>query len=401
MLHRCIVCGNALQHLLTLENMPESAQNIPSFNDLENDHPISLTLTQCKHCGLVQFDTNPVSYYRDVIRAGGGTKTMSALRKEEYDRLLTIASEKGIQDPSFIEIGCGRGEFMKMWNQITDRPWRITGIENKPELVETAVYSGLNVHVGFAEDDASIPCAPYDGFVQFNFLEHQPDPRSMLHTIWLNLKENAVGLVTVPSFEYIMEHDGYYELIHDHIANYTTDTLRYLLENSGFHVLESRIVNRDTIEMIVQKTPLPEQEILPLFNGQYIDVKRLSDNYSVISQDIASHIESLTTDRKTLAIWGASHQGFTLAATTKLGGKVKYIIDSAPFKQGRFSPASHIPIVSPDYFLTDPVDEILIVAPGYTKEIAEIIRSRYGQAVSIIVLLDEKIRPISEVVFIE
>jgi hypothetical protein len=92
-----------------------------------------------------------------------------------------------------------------------------------------------------------------------------------------------------------------------------------------------------------------------------------------------------------MAIWGASHQGFTLAATTKLGGKVKYIIDSAKFKQGKYAPASHIPIVSPDHFETDPVDEILIVAPGYTDEIAGIIRERYGADVRILVLKTDKI----------
>ena len=53
---------------------------------------------------------------------------------------------------------------------------------------------------------------------------------------------------------------------------------------------------------------------------------------------------------RTLAIWGASHQGFTLAATTGLKDRAKYMIDSAPFKQGRFAQASHIPIAAPDHF---------------------------------------------------
>ena len=90
-------------------------------------------------------------------------------------------------------------------------------------------------------------------------------------------------------------------------------------------------------------------------------------------------------------MWGGSHQGFSLAASTDLKQIVKYIIDSAPFKQGRYSPASHIRIVSPDYYFKDPVDEILIVAPGYTDEIAGIIKDRYGDHVRIRVLKAEKI----------
>ena len=66
--------------------------------------------------------------------------------------------------------------------------------------------------------------------------------------------------------------------------------------------------------------------------------------------------------------------------------RVKYMIDSAPFKQGRFAPASHIPIVPPDHFEKEPVDGILIVAPGYTEEIAGIIKERFGDKVEIMTL---------------
>ena len=82
-------------------------------------------------------------------------------------------------------------------------------------------------------------------------------------------------------------------------------------------------------------------------------------------------------------MWGASHQGFTLAATTSLGKNVEYIIDSAPFKHGKFAPASHLPIVPPDYFEEHPVDAIVITAPGYTDEIAKIIRERFGEKIEI------------------
>ncbi|HIX52372.1 MAG TPA: methyltransferase, partial [Candidatus Lachnoclostridium stercoripullorum] len=103
-------------------------------------------------------------------------------------------------------------------------------------------------------------------------------------------------------------------------------------------------------------------------------------------EEVNGLVDRLHSQGKTLAIWGASHQGFTLAATTRLGGKVSYIIDSAPFKQGRFAPASHLPIVAPEHFFQEPADAILIVAPGYTEEIASIIRERFGKEVEILAL---------------
>lgn len=412
----CIACGHALSPLMTLDDMPASAQNIPAASELAEDHPLSLTLCQCPSCGLVQFDTEPVDYYRDVIRAGGGTRTMTRLRHEEYARLLTAMQEHHIHGRRIVEVGCGRGEFLRMWQNLAENPegaaalardqardplsgqpnaapLHLVGIEHKPALVEEANAAAdkkYRVYEGFATGDVRYPEGPFDAFVQFNFLEHQPDPCDMLRNIGRNLKPQALGLITVPSFEYILRYNGYYELLRDHIANYTEFTLQKLLQDCGFELLSMDIVNRDTIEAIVRKADPDELSELH-YSGRLIDVSALRDSYDRLSASVNAHIDHLSESHRTMAIWGASHQGFTLAATTKLGGRVEYIIDSAPFKQGRFSPASHIPIVAPDYAVAHPVDEILIVAPGYTDEIAGIIRERFDESIRILVLRTDRI----------
>lgn len=412
----CIACGHALSPLMTLDDMPASAQNIPAASELAEDHPLSLTLCQCPSCGLVQFDTEPVDYYRDVIRAGGGTRTMTRLRHEEYARLLTAMQEQHIHGRRIVEVGCGRGEFLRMWQTLAEdpegaaalardqardplsgqpnaAPLHLVGLEHKPSLVEEAnavADKKYRVYEGFATGDVRYPEGPFDAFVQFNFLEHQPDPCDMLRNIGRNLKPQALGLITVPSFEYILRYNGYYELLRDHIANYTEFTLQKLLQDCGFELLRMDLVNRDTIEAIVRKADPDELSELH-YSGRLIDVSALRDSYDRLSASVNAHIDHLSESRRTMAIWGASHQGFTLAATTKLGGRVEYIIDSAPFKQGRFSPASHIPIVAPDYAVAHPVDEILIVAPGYTDEIAGIIRERFDENVRILVLRTDRI----------
>ena len=303
---RCIACGAPLWEtpLLTLDNMPACAQHMPDANGLADDQGLTLDLCQCMGCGLVQFDCEPVEYYRDVIRAGGFSKTMVELRRYQYRNL----------------------------------------IKN---------YDGL-----------------YDAFLSFNFLEHQPDPGTMLQAIYRNLEDDAVGLITVPSFEYIMDHSSYYELIRDHIAYYTFETLTPLLERNGFLVEECEVINRDTLSVIVRKRP-------------QMDTDNLLECYVNLRREMEGYMKYLEAWNKKVAIWGASHQGFTLAATTKLGEKARYIIDSAPFKHGKFAPSSHLPIVPPDYFMDNPVDAIVITAPGYTDEIAASIRDKFGKNVEI------------------
>ena len=364
---RCIACGAPLWEtpLLTLDNMPASAQHMPDAQGVKEDRGLTLDLCQCMGCGLVQFDCEPVDYYRDVIRAGGFSKTMVELRRYQYKHLIDSYHLEG---KKFIEVGCGQGEFLKV---LSEFPVEVHGIEHDPHLVELARAQGLDVTEGFTEtEDTRFAGGLYDVFLSFNFLEHQPDPSTMLQAIYRNLEDDAMGLITVPSFEYIMDHNSYYELIRDHLAYYTFETLTPLLERNGVQVEECEVINRDTLSVIVRKRP-------------QMDTENLLECYVNLKREMETYMKYLDAWDKKVAIWGASHQGFTLAATTKLGEKARYIIDSAPFKQGKFAPASHLPIVGPDHFHEHPVDAIIITAPGYTDEIAASIRQKFGTAVEI------------------
>lgn len=379
----CIACGHSLgdRPLMTLDNMPASAQNIPDGTQVKEDRGITLDLCQCPSCGLVQFDCEPVDYYRDVIRAGGFSTTMVELRRKQYDHLIRTY---GLEGKKFIEAGCGRGEFLSVLKEFPVEAW---GMEHRADLAELASESGLNVFRGFTEtEDMVLPGAPYDVFLSFNFLEHQPHPGVMLRCIRNNLTENGMGLITVPSLEYILQYDGYYELIRDHIAYYTFETLRNLLEACGFEVLEEEMVNRDTLSVIVRKTDGKTGSGKDRAQAEPVDVSGLIASRGYIDEEVNGLVDRLRAQGKKLAVWGASHQGFTLTATTRLGDKVSYMIDSAPFKQGRFAPTSHLPIVAPEQFFSDPVDAILIVAPGYTEEITSVIREKFGKQVEILAL---------------
>ena len=394
-MRHCIACGHRLpeRELFKLNHAPASAQDIPDAEEVKADRGIDLDLYQCPACGLVQFDCEPVSYYRDVIRAGGFSTTMTGLRRNQYYHL---------EGKRFLEVGCGRGEFLKV---LTEFPVKAYGMEHKADLVEIAKQDGLCVWQEFPETKDQVVAgyeeAPYDGFLSFNFLEHQPRPEVMLQAIRHNLAEDGMGLVTVPSLEYILEKGSYYELIRDHIAYYSFGTLRALLEHNGFEVLEEEMINRDTLSMVVKKmsderwNKMQSQERAGEKQKEIkaVSVQPLLDGYQQVSGDLRALKGRLEVEKKRFAVWGASHQGFTLLSTLHMEEYTSYIIDSAPFKQGRFAPSSHIPIVAPEHFQEEPVDVILIVAPGYSDEIAGIIRERFGAQVEALTLKTDRIEP--------
>lgn len=364
----CIVCKSKLKQLLEIKNMPSSAQNLPQKEDLDKDRGIDINLCECISCRLVQLDTPAVSYYRDVIRAGGISSTMEELRKKQYKEFIALANLNG---KKIIEVGCGQGEFLSILSRY---PVEAYGLENNASLVEKALEKGLNVSKGYTEDiDYIFANGPFDAFTSFNFLEHQPDPQKYLKVIANNLTEEGYGLITVPSFEYILEENSFYEIIPDHIAYYTEDSLETLLRISGFDILKKERVNRDTISMIIRKK-------------KNTDIKGILLKKDSISCEVKALLDTAIKEKKRIAVWGASHQGFTLCATTDIAYGVDYIIDSAPFKQNKYAPASHIPIVSKEYAKENPVDIIIIIAPGYTDEIFSIIREELKTEIEVYTL---------------
>lgn len=433
---KCLACGENMEELAVFHNMPKSAQEFPTREELATEKGMDLSLCQCRSCGLVQFDTEAVPYYKDVIRAGGGSSTMKALREEEYQKLLSFLAKKEEKRPLILELGAGAGEFLAMWsgvesesdtssdvNSVTSpdtasgtslsigakrsqklEPY-VLGIEHKKELVEKGQAAGLSLYQGFPEAGFELKnmegkhlqsgkTRPVEGLldamVQFNFLEHQPNPGEMLSFAYEHLKMGGYFLLTVPSFQYILDHRSYYELLRDHIANYSEESLLSLVQDQGFSLVESRVINRDTIEFLLEKR---EKESCTTFRslGKKVDIKPILENEKAIQEDIQKHLKGLRKKGEKMAVWGASHQGLTLLSTTALQEEVAYIIDSAPFKQGKYSPASHLPIVDKSHFQKESVEEILIVAPGYTEEIAGIIRRDLRPCPRILALRGEKI----------
>ncbi|MBR0206026.1 MAG: methyltransferase domain-containing protein [Clostridia bacterium] len=375
-MHRCLTCGAALtgKPLFTLQNAPACAQNLPGADELVLDKGLDLEVRQCEFCGLVQMDCEPVSYYRDVVRASGISEMMRRLRREQYDHLIRRYHLTG---KKIIEIGCGQGDSLEPLMSFAVDAY---GIEHSSDLVKKAQAKGLSVWNGFPETmETQLPHAPFDAFVMFNFLEHQPRPNDLLRCIHGNLSADGVGLITVP---YVFSEYSFtfHEFMRDHLSYYTEDTLRFLLERNGFTVLEQK-TDEETLSVIVQKR-------------RPADFSPLIREMQTARSSINAFMERCQRQGKRIAMWGASHQAFSVLSVIESVESIAYIMDSAGFKQGKYAPASHVPIVSPDHFYQDPVSCILIVSPDYAAEIARTAKERFGEAVETYTLRKNEVIPL-------
>ncbi|MDP2923377.1 MAG: methyltransferase domain-containing protein [Candidatus Omnitrophota bacterium] len=370
-MNKCRVCGNEFfqEPLLRYENMPCGAQFLPDKDGLKSDKGVTLEVHQCSGCGLVQLSNDLVPYYKEVIRAVSFSEEMKDFRKKQFANFVQKFSLKG---KKIIEIGCGRGEFLSIMQQFGIEAY---GLEHSEVSVEQCVKNGLKVSKGFIQSSTDrLNYGPFDAFFILNFLEHLPDPNSTLRAIFNNLTDDAIGLVEVPNFDLILRNKLFSEFICDHLFYFTKETLNATLRLNGFEIIDSNEVWHDyIISAIVKKR-------------KKLDLSPFYEHQAKLKEKIEEYI-SRFKDKK-VAIWGAGHQALAIISLINLADKVKYVVDSATFKQAKFTPATHIPIVSPDALNLDPVDAVIVMAASYSDEVARIIRQQFDSNINIAILRD-------------
>jgi hypothetical protein len=138
--------------------------------------------------------------------------------------------------------------------------------------------------------------------------------------------------------------------------------MRRSFELNGFDVIKSCIINnKNDISLIVKK-----REILDISGID--DVEQLAESLKVFVD------QSRANDKK-LAVWGAGHRTLALLSIAKISD-ISFIVDSADFKQGKYSPVMHSKIVSPQALAESDVDIVIVMVPGlYPNEVVKKIRS--------------------------
>lgn len=369
---KCRVCGGIFykEPLVKYKNMPMVAQHLPDKNTLKDDWGTDLVVCQCSGCGLVQLKNEPVSYYKEVIRAAGFSPEMKKFRADQFKDFVQRYSLTG---KKIVEIGCGRGEYLSIMSQMGVKAH---GIEYSGDSVKQCARNGLNVQAGFIENEKyKINGAPFDAFFILSFLEHLPNPSEALRGISNNLKNNAVGIVEVPNFDMMLKKKLFSEFVRDHLTYFTKTALTTALTLNGFDVLEcNEVWHNYIISAVVRKR---QKKNLSAFDG----------HQTKIIKELKKYVERFS-DKK-VAVWGAGHQAFAVLSLAGLGDKIRYVVDSAPFKQGKYTPATHISIVSPDKFFTDSVNAVIVMAGSYSDEVTEIIRAKCGKKIEVAIMREE------------
>ncbi|SEB05364.1 class I SAM-dependent methyltransferase [Rubrimonas cliftonensis] len=308
-------------------------------------------LAQDPVSGLVRniaFDPAIIVYDADYQNEQGLSPSFEAHLRETADRLEPLMRGRRI-----IEIGCGKGRFLRM---LAERGHDVEGID--------PAYEG---------DDPRIAKRRFTGSDRFgadlivlrHVLEHIPDPAGFMACIAQANGGTAKIYIEVPCLEWIASNKAWYDIFYEHVNYFTKEY---------FESLFGQIY-----------------EMRHCFGGQYIGVTaelsslrpprlrralRLPDDFSQ-SLDRWTRVPVA----QPFAVWGAASKGVIFSLLmARAGRSPAAIIDINPAKQGRHVAGAGLLVSAPEDALAAlPSGAAILVAnPNYHAEIAAAVGGRFS-----------------------
>ena len=118
--------------------------------------------------------------------------------------------------------------------------------------------------------------------------------------------------------------------------------------------------------------------------------KKFADRVYDVKAKLMKCFEEIKANGKTIAAYGAPAKGNTLLNFLGIGTDyIDYIVEDNPLKQDKFTPGSHIPVVSPKMLDEKKPNYILILAWNFANEILNKTKKYKKNGVKFIIPLPE------------
>jgi len=373
----CRLCGSPLKSndCIEIKNTPSIVQNLSRSKFESKKQKLTLKITKCINCDLTQLSNEPVKYFRSVIRASGLSEEMGQLKKTQIEEFIKKFNLN--KKTKAVEVGCGGGEYLSILSKYFENP---LGLEFDKKQIEQCQKKGLRTSKGFiSSSNYNLNKEKMQAFFIFNFLEHIPNPIMFLKGLINNLAHESFGIIEVPNYEYMLKNKITYDYSPEHLSYFTKKTLITALTIAGFDVHSVReIWHHHILEATISYKKIQEPKL----------DKKPGSIYSKIDNLITKAYKS------GFVVWGACHHSFFVLSQIKNYKKINCIVDSAVYKENKYSPVTAIKILSPKYLHTLKPDSLLIMASSYSFEIAKIIKRDYSFIKNVYLLQETIIKKI-------
>ena len=357
---KCRICGNKkFKKLFSL------GQQAPANNLLDspkkNIKKYPLELIQCLNCTLIQLSyvVPKEKLYDNYFYIPSVSKT----NLKHFDNLAEnlIKDLKLKKNSLVVDIGSSDGSLLKCFKK---RGMKVVGIE-PAQNIESAIET-YHEYFDFRTVTYIVNRFGKAKLVTAtNSFAHIDNLQDYLEALNNLLDKDGVFFAQFPDVRNLLKENQFDTIYHEHLSYFTYEPLHHLFANSPFELFrvdESEIHGGSMRIYVRRRRPL-----IADFIGAVGEIRK----------DLRKKILQFKKEGKKIVGFGAAAKGMVLLNYCGLDSKIiSYIADGTPYKQGKFTPGTNIPILPEEQLLKDKPDIVLILAWNFKDEIMEKLKGR-------------------------
>ena len=352
----CRNCKKKKFYLLSeIGNQPISSIFLEKKKIIKN---YSLNLYKCNNCSLIQLSKIPGLQDMHGPTYGYKTSISGLMVKHLKNKFNWIKKLKILkQKPNILDIGSNDGTFLNFFAK-EFRKINLTGIDPSANAFTNMYNKKIKVIVDFFNKESIknyFKNKKFSAISSFAMFYDVEDPNSFCKNISKLLEKNGIWVLEFSYFPLLLKNLTYDQICHEHVMYYTLNTFNNIVEKNNLKIIDFSLneINGGSIEVICAKKSSDIKAMSKKIKKTLLEEKKISvreyDNFNLRIQNSKKNLQLFLKNIKKSEIigYGASTKGNVILNYCKISNKsIPFICDANSTKIGKFTPGSHIPIIS-------------------------------------------------------
>lgn len=397
---RCGICGShSLLQILDLGVMPLANAFVHKENLHSPELSFPLAVNFCSSCSSVQL--SHVVDGKILFKNYHYETAASEPLVKHFNAMADEIVRDHIQSPDdlVIEIGSNDGSLLA---RIKDR-CKVLGVEPAGNVAKIAIENGVPTTVDFFNESVSQRIKSEWGeakvVVANNVMAHIDDIRGTFLAVKSLLASDGRFIFEVHWVGNLITEGGFDQIYHEHIYYHSLHALKFLLDSVGMVINDIKLVpiHGQSMRVYAGKSGKSSPAVSDFLKQEVEMGLTKKETYFNFSKKIESNkknlleiLSKLKKEGKKIFGYGAPGKGNTLLNYFNIGPEIlDCITDTTPFKQGTYTPGTHIPVVSPKILEKEIPDYFLLLSWNYADAILQKEKELRVRGVKFIVAVPE------------
>ena len=380
----CRTCGGSdLEQFLDLGFTPPADRFVRAEQLLEPEVHYPLAVLMCARCGLAQLNyvvAPQLLYQQDYPYEASITRT-GRIHWGEFAKTTRERFDLGSAD-LVIDIGSNVGVLLDAFKS---QGVRTLGIEPAGNIAEIARKNGIETLNDFFSIDVARNVVNDKGQASVitgtNVFAHVDDLMAFMQAVDIVLAPNGVLIIEAPYFTDLLEKLEYDTIYHEHLSYLSVKPLLAFFRRVGMEVfrIEQRDIHGGSFRIHVARAGRMQvsPEVNELLQNEETKAVHSVETLGQFAKKVEKNrddlnwlLYSLKRDGKRIAAASAPAKGMTLLNYCRLGTEtIDFVTEKSTLKIGKYTPGTHIPVVSDDELIERRPDYALLLAWNFADEI--------------------------------